>query len=333
MIKRYFLMSSLLAALIYFPSYSFSQTIPTVPCDTCSQISELNSTADSIENTLEKLLTLMTTVLFGEVYDLGNTMTAFTAVPAVQNNAYSDEQALLHAIEKTYQGNTEENKTLENNYTTIFNDYLLSQNKVFDSSNASISSLYLNPSSNNPYSEDQRLAAQRYIMLVSGAAMSTARMPSSEWLTINSDNSEKDKDKIRQNVSTYYTYSAMQSAIADNLAYIYGLNTGQTIDGSLDNYSNSMISESGLINYIASQKAENETWYNNLKNMGILSLLREQTILLGGGFLMLTRIEEDLRRLLVTNSIQTSLILVAAQSISNSMNKTAQIPTPQLNIV
>ncbi|MCD8499830.1 MAG: hypothetical protein LRY43_01665 [Gammaproteobacteria bacterium] len=129
------------------------------------------------------------------------------------------------------------------------------------------------------------------------------------------------KKKIRTEVSSYYTYSAIQSAIADNFAYIYGLNTGQTIDGTLKDYSSTFMSESGIINYILSQKAVNPDWYDQINNMGVIGLMREQTILLGGSFLMLTRIEESLKRILVTNSAQTTLSLIGSKALSDTLSE------------
>lgn len=328
MIKRRFLAHTLLIGLLYLPLNSNAQQATT--CDTCSQLNTISDNTTQSNNLLQKLLETVTRALFGSLYNLGNTMTAFTAIPAVQNNRYTDEQTLLHTIETTYQGSSDEGKTLDNNYNAIFNNYLLPGGESFDANNASIAALYLNPSDTNFYSEDQRLTAQRYIALASGAAMSTVRKPSNTWLTVSKDSSDKDKKNIRQKVSSYYTFSAIQSAIADNFAYIYGLNTGQPIEGTLDNYSKAMISESGLITYILSQKAENQDWYTQLKDMGIIGLLREQTILLGGSFLMLTRIEEDLRRILVTNSAQATLALLGTQTLTDAIS---QIPKPpQVNV-
>ncbi len=329
---------TLVITMLALPFHGFAQTATgSSSCDTCSQLNTLNinaqTTSDntsSISKILQELLTVTTNALFGTFVDFGNTMTAFTAIPAVQNNGYADQQQLLHSVEAVYQGSSDEDATLANNYKTIFNDYLLPNGGTFDGNNASISTLYINPSSANYYSDDQRLAAQRYIMLASGAAMSTARKPSEKWLKISDSTAEADKKALEKNVSSYYTLNSMQSAVADNLTYIYGLNTGQPIEGTLDNYSNSMISESGVINYILSQKAESEDWYKQLKNMGTADLLREQTILLGGGFLMLTRIEEDLRRILVTNSVATSLAIIEAQSLYAST--TQPMSAPKINI-
>ncbi len=334
MTKRRLLAQTALASLLYFSLNTGAQAQSS--CDTCAQLSTLNSYAqDTSTNTatssslLQQLLQTVTLALFGTFYDIGNSMAAFTAIPAVQNNGYADQQALLHTVETTYKGSKESDSTIINNYKTIFDNYLLPEGNgaSFNEDNASIAALYLNPSEASFYSEDQRLAAQRYIILASGAAMSKVRKPSSDWLTVSDDNTDKDKEKIRNNVSAYYTYSAIESAIADNFSYIYGLNTGQVIDGTLENYNGSTISESGLLKYIQSQKAENEEWYDQLKNMGVTGLMREQTILLGGSFLMLSRIEEDLRRILITNSAQTSLTLIGTQTLTQIISQIPKTPT------
>lgn len=330
MIKRHLLARAVVAGLLYLPLSTSVQAQAT--CDTCAQMTTLNSYAqDTSTNTatssslLQQLLQTVTLALFGTFYDIGNSMVAFTTIPAVQNNGYADQQSLLRTVETTYKGSKENGGTLINNYNTIFDNYLLPEGKgaSFNENYASIASLYLNPSEAGFYTEDQRLAAQRYIILASGAAMSKVRKPSNDWLRVSNDTKDKDKAKIRDSVSAYYTYSAIESAIADNFSYIYGLNTGQTIDGTLENYNGSTISESGLLNYIQSQKAENEDWYEQLKNMGVTGLMREQTILLGGSFLMLSRIEEDLRRILITNSAQTSLTLIGTQTLTQVIS---QIP-------
>ncbi|MCD8524201.1 MAG: hypothetical protein LRY67_00030 [Gammaproteobacteria bacterium] len=327
MIKPYFLVRTLVVSLLLTPIAASADSASSA-CDTCSQLQIISAySQDTSTNTaatnswLQQLIGVVTNALFGTLYDLGNTMTAFTAIPALQNNGYNDQLSLLHTVETTYQGNSDKNATLENNYKTIFNNYLLPNGGTFDVNNASIATLYLNPSSAGYYTDDQRLAAQRYIVLASGAAMSTMRKPSQDWLKIDDKSANKDEKKIRTEVSSYYTYSAIQSAIADNFAYIYGLNTGQTIDGTLKDYSSTFMSESGIINYILSQKAVNPDWYDQINNMGVIGLMREQTILLGGSFLMLTRIEESLKRILVTNSAQTTLSLIGSKALSDTLSE------------
>lgn len=296
-------------------------------CDTCSQLSTLNAyAADTSTNTaassslLEQLLKTVTNALFGILPALGNgsMMAAFTTIPAVEKSAYDDEKAIQANTEAYFQGSTDD-ATLTNNYSAIFHNYLLQEDNSspnFDANNASIASLYLHPDQPSFHNEDQNKIAANYIYLVSGAAASAMRKPSSDWLTISGDHTNRDKKNVRQTVSLYYTYSAMQSAIADNFAYIYGLNTGKAFNGKLENYSDAMISESGLFSYIQSQKVENKDWYKQLAGMGVVSILKEQTILMGGCFLMLSRIEEDMRRLLITNSTQTSLLILGSQALS-----------------
>lgn len=336
MIKRSFLTPALLASLLYF-SLNAEVRAQSSSCDTCTQLSTLNSYAqDTSTNTAASsgFLERITQALFGIFYhlgeDFGNTAVAFTAVPAIQKNSYADQLSLLHAIETTYKGNdsNDSNTTLIKNYNTIFNNYLLDKGKTFDENNASIAALYLDPSAATFYSDDQKLTAQRYIALASGAAMSQVRKPSSDWLKVGSTNPDADKTKIRNSVSAYYTYSAIESAIADNFSYIYGLNTGQPItDGDgLKNYNGNMISETGIFTYIQSQKVENPTWYNTIGSMGVIDLLQEQTILLGGSFLMLSRIEEDLRRILITNSAQTSLTLIGTQLLTQTVSQIPKTP-------
>lgn len=323
MIKRRLLAHAVLIASLYIP-LNVNADQSALTCDVCSKLDTLNTTETSTNNFLQKLLAIVTDALFGNFYSIDNTMSAFTAVPAVENNGYSDQQALLTAIETSYQGSSDQDATFTNNYSTLFNDYFLGGKTPFNPSDASISALYLNPTDPaSYYSDDQSLSARRYIMLVSGAAESKLRKPDS-WLTENGADTKDEKTKIRQQVTDYYTFSAMQSAVADNFAYIYGLNTGQAIDGSLDQYSSGMISASGLLTYIQSQKAENVDWYSQLKTLGVADLLREQAILLGGSFLMLSRIEEDLRRLLVTNSVQTSLNIMTTQTQATALSS---VPT------
>lgn len=304
-------------------------------CDTCSQLSTLNAYTQDIDtnsaasnNLLSSLLTLLTNALFSTLPSIANTQAALTSLPEVQKNSYVAQQNLLHAVEAAYNGSSSNDATLTNNYKTIFQNYLLQEKDsapTFDPNNASIASLYVNPAAAGSYSEDQKLAAQRYIMLASGAAISTAQKPGS-WLKINSDNPDPDKKKIRNAVSNYYTLSAIQSAIADNFAYVYGLNAPQPlIYGPLENYEGNTISESGLFTYIATQKVENAQWYIDINGMGIGGLLKEQTIVLGSCFLMLSRIEEDLRRLLITNSTQATLSLAMAQQMTQASTQAADV--------
>lgn len=310
-------------------------------CDTCSQLTQLNAYAEdtntytvATNTTLNTLLERVTLALFGALPALGNgsVAAAFSVVPTVQSNGYAEQQALLHTLETAYQGNADKDSTLINNYSIIFGDYLLQNANSatsFNTANASIAALYLDPSKPGFYSEAQQAQAETYIKLVSGTALSQLRKPSSDWLTVHSGKEDPDRAFIRNQVSNYYTYSALQSAITDNFTYIYGLNKGKKITGSLDDYTESSISESGLFTYIQTQKPENPDWYKQIGGMGVVGLMREQTILMGGCFLMLSRIEEDIRRLLVTNSAQASLLLIAAQSISQSMSQsTAQKPLP-----
>ncbi|MCD8499831.1 MAG: hypothetical protein LRY43_01670 [Gammaproteobacteria bacterium] len=188
MIKPYFLVRTLVVSLLLTPIAASADSASSA-CDTCSQLQIISAySQDTSTNTaatnswLQQLIGVVTNALFGTLYDLGNTMTAFTAIPALQNNGYNDQLSLLHTVETTYQGNSDKNATLENNYKTIFNNYLLPNGGTFDVNNASIATLYLNPSSAGYYTDDQRLAAQRYIVLASGAAMSTMRKPSQDWL-------------------------------------------------------------------------------------------------------------------------------------------------------
>lgn len=320
-----------LVSLLYLPLSSYAQV---QSCDTCSQLSTLNTQASNIaanttttNSELYDLLTFLTNTIFSTLPSLGNTAAAFTAIPAIQSNSYTIQQELRQNVEKAYKGSSSKDATLTDNYHAVFADYLLDDTApAFNPNNASIASLYVNPSVAGYYSAEQQQAARNYIMLVSGAAASTAKAPSRSWLKISKDNADKDKNTIRTTVSSYYTFNAIQSAIADNFAYIYGLNTGQTFEGSLENYSGTTISESGLFTYIQSQKVENPAWYKEISAMGLGGLLKEQTILLGSCFLMLSRIEEDLRRLLITNSVQATMTLIPAQASSQAI---AQMPDVQ----
>lgn len=330
MTKKQFLVHATLASILSLPLSANAQS-----CDTCAQLTTLNTYAQDIDtnsttsnNTLSSILTLLTNALFGTLPSLANTQVALTNVHSAQNNSYLAQQELLHTVETVYNGSSSDDATLTNNYKTIFENYLLQENdsaSSFDPNNASISSLYVNPSIAGAYSDEQKLAAQRYIMLASGAAMSVAKKPGT-WLSINKDNPDPDRKKIRNTVSAYYTYSAIESAIADNLSYVYGLNTPQPlIDGPLENYEGDIISESGLFTYIQSQKIENPDWYQEIGTMGVGGLLKEQTVLLGSCFLMLSRIEEDLRRLLITNSVQTTLSLSTIQSMNQAAAQAADV--------
>ncbi|MES2203762.1 MAG: hypothetical protein V4496_00925 [Pseudomonadota bacterium] len=326
---KQFLAHTMLASLLYLPISAKAQS---TSCDTCSQLSTLNTSAQTIStNTatttteLYSILELLTNALFSELPSLGNTQVALTNINNAQNSSFNAQQTLLHDVEKAYQGSSSTNATLSNNYQAIFKNYLLKEDgsaTSFDANNTSIAALYVNPSIPGYYSPEQQEAARNYIMLASGAAMSTAQAPGS-WLTDKIDDKDPDpgKKSVRSVVSAYYTYSAIQSAITDNFAYIYGLNTPQPlIDGPLENYSGgSTISESGLFTYIASQKIENPKWYEEIGSMGMWGLLKEQTVLLGSCFLMLSRIEEDLRRILIMNSVQTTMTLTTLQSTSQAL--------------
>lgn len=305
-------------------------------CDTCAQLTTLNTyTQDTSTNTatevtlLQQLLQTVTNALFGVLPALGNgnIMAAFTTLPTVEKSVYNDTKIVQTNSETYYQGSTAGSGTLTSNYNTIFHNYLLQEedsSSSFDPKNASISSLYLNPNEAPFHTQDQNIIAANYIYLASGAAASQMRKPSSDWLTVSSDHKSRDQNKIRKMVSSYYTYTAIQSAIADNFAYIYGLNTGKKFSGTLENYSGSMISESGLFDYIQSQKVENPAWYQQLSGMGVVGILKEQTILVGGCFLMLSRIEEDLRRLLIINSAQTSISLMGTSTLTEQLSKLPQ---------
>lgn len=330
MTTKQLLAHAALASLLYLPLSANAQS-----CDTCAQLSTLNAYSQDIDtnaatssNTLSSLLTLLTNSIFSVLPSLGNTQVALTNIHNVQSDGYLAKQGLLSAVETSFNGSSNTDATMTNNYKTIFQNYLLQQEdsaSSFDPRNASIASLYVNPAIAGSYSDEQKLTAQRYIMLASGAAISTAKKPGS-WLKIDSNNADADKKRIRTTVSNYYTLSAIQSAIADNFAYIYALNTPQPlINGPLDNYNGNTISESGLFTYIASQKIENPDWYQEIGTMTIGGLLKEQTVLLGSCFLMLSRIEEDLRRLLITNSTQVTLSLATAQAMNQASTQAADI--------
>lgn len=343
MTSKQFLARGILAGLLYLPFSANADGILT--CDTCSKLNSIEKSEQNISTNTENIstntqnistntstastelydiLTLLTNALFSELPSLGNTQVALTNIHDAQNNSFNTQQTLLHDIETTYKGNSSTDGTLTDNYQAIFKGYLLKESgsaSSFDPNNASIAALSLNPSVAGYYSPEQQEAARNYILLASGAAMSTAQAPGS-WLTdkIDDKNPDPGKKQVRSAVSAYYTYSAIQSAIADNFAYLYGLNTPQPlIDGPLEDYSGSTISESGLFTYIESQKIENPKWYEEIGGMGMWGLLKEQTVLLGSCFLMLSRIEEDLRRILIMGSVQTTMTLTALQSTSQAL--------------
>lgn len=305
-------------------------------CDTCQQLSTLNLTAEAMESDaatsrshLDTLLQRITMALFGSLPALGNgdVMAAFSILPQVQNDNYTEQANLLATVETEYKGSASSDDTLTNNYSQIFGNYLLQQTDSapsFDEKKASIASLSPNPTDLSFYSEEQQAAAETYIKLVSGAAASNLQKPASDWLTISTSHELRDKKNIRQTVANYYTFSAIQSAIADNFAYLYSLNRGEKIVGTLSNYSGQSISQNGVLNYVQTQKTENPEWYTQVGGMGIVGLLREQTILMGGCFLMLSRIEGDLRRLLITNSVQSTLGLMTTQQLTEKLNQSTQ---------
>ena len=98
MIKRHLLAQAVVASLLYLPLSTSVQAQAT--CDICAQMTTLNSYAqDTSTNTatssslLQQLLKTVTIALFGTFYDIGNSMVAFTAIHAVQNNGYADQQS------------------------------------------------------------------------------------------------------------------------------------------------------------------------------------------------------------------------------------------------
>lgn len=304
-------------------------------CDTCQQFSTLNTTAEKMEgdtattsSTLDTLLQRITLALFGTLPALGNgnVMAAFSILPTMQSDNYDTQKDILNKLETGYQGSTNSNSTLTDNYRQIFGDYLLQEEDSvanFDEKKASIASLYLDPAETSFYSEEQQAAAETYIKLVSGTAASNMHKPSSDWLTISSAHESRDKKNIRHTVSSYYTFSALQSAIADNFAYLYSLNKGEKIVGTLSDYAGTSISQNGLLRYIQTQKTENPEWYSQIGGMGMVGLLKEQTILMGGCFMMLSRIESDLRRILVTTSVQATIGLIGTQQLTEKLNQAA----------
>jgi len=300
-------------------------------CDTCSQLVTMNTTLSSIyTNTtsmtaaMSKLLELLTMALFSTVPSISNSMAEFTIIPAVQNSTYIEQQNIRSTLDTAYQGSVEENQTFKGIYKTLFNNYLLGGQDAatsIDPALMSAASLYLDPSKPNYYDETQKSNAQRYIALLSGSAVDHLRVPSNSWL---SNKESKDQDNIRNVVSNYYTFNAIHSAIADNLAYVYALNTGHTLEGSLNDYSQAMISESGLLTYIQQSKVTNEDWFKQLAIMPLSGTLKEAAILIAGCFLELQRIEEIQRRLLVTESTNTALLMMTIQDFSQKLNQADQ---------
>ena len=320
-----------LVASLFIASTSYAD------CDTCSQLVTMNTTLNniyavdtsilansaSVASSMDKLLQLLTTALFGILPSISNSMAEFTIVPGVQSNTYAEQQSLRTTLDLAYQGSAEENQTFKNNYKTLFSNYLLGGDGAtsLDTAFMSASSLYLDPSKPGYYNETQKSNAKRYVALLSGSAADHLRIPSSAWLS-NKDN--KGQDNIRTVVSNYYTFNAIHSAIADNLAYVYALNTGHDLQGSLNNYSDSMISESGLLTYIQQNKVENQNWFKQLAVISLSSTMKEATILIAGCFLELQRIEELQRRILVTESTSTSLLMMTTQDLSQKMNQSSQ---------
>lgn len=288
-----------------------------------------NYTADTANNTsliasyMKEVVDMLTVALFSSAPNIGSNMPAFVALPEAQTNAYSDQLTQLKTIEQNFQGSSDEDQTLIDNYKNIFGNYLLQNNdsiSEFSTDNVSVASLYTDPSEPNYYRNDDEIsAAQKYIQIVSGSASSTWQKPSSDWLKINDDTVEKDEKKIRKYVSNYYTYMAIQSAIADNFAYIYSLNTGYSMDGGLSNYDDSKISEMGLINYLLNE-IESTDWYSNVAVLSLSNAAKIATVLLGGCFLELVRIEHVLDRLLITQSAQSTLDLVNGAILSENMS-------------
>jgi hypothetical protein len=319
-ISRLGLAASVSAAL-------FATTVQAQSCDSCTNtiIENTAATADNtagIEAYMEELVGNMTTAMFSSAPAVGSNMPAFVAIHKAQTNAYGDQLTQLKTMEENFQGSSDEDQTLITNYQNVFGDYLLQNEKSiseFSADNVSVASLYTDPSTPSYYRNDDEVsAAQKYIQIVSGSASSSWQKPGS-WLEINDDSADKDEKKIRKYVSNYYTYMAIQSAIADNFAYIYSLNTGYSIDGSLSNYDDSSISEMGLVDYLLNQ-IESEEWYSDVAALSISSAMKVATVLLGGCFLELVRIEHVLDRLLITQSAQSTLDLVNGAIVSESMS-------------
>lgn len=290
--------------------------------DSTAQVAESTSFLSSISSSMEGILIGATNALFGNLPDTDYSPAEFSAIPAVQNAAFEDQRELLSAVEKNYHGSYEEDQTPIDSYSNIFGSYLLQNSDgstntdTFDPANASATALFLNPSEAGYYTDEQKAAAETYIQLLSGAALSSQRVPDPSWL----HNGTQKKDAMtRRMVSQYYTFNAMQSLIADNLSYIYGLNTGHDMDGEIPSYDDSKISESGLIKFIQLDKVENSKWYEDLSSMAISALLQEQVILTAGAFLELTRIEQLLRRQLATESASASTTLTLVQGLGKAM--------------
>lgn len=310
---------------------ALSATSAYADCDSCQELSTIsNNTAAIANNTsflgemassIQGIILTTTNALFGQLPDIANTTAQYAAIPSVQDAAFEDQRALLSEIETTFKGSVNDGETAEDAYKNIFDNYLIDDGAPsFNSANASAASLFLNPSKADYYNEEsgQKAAAEKYIQLLSGAALASQRAPDKSWLK-NSDN--KNKKFTRAMVSQYYTFNATQSLIADNLAYVYGMNTGHDMNGSLDDYSGSTISESGLLKYIQLNKVENEDWYTQLGTMAISAIMQEQTILMAGAFLELTRIEGLLRRQLVTESASASTSLIMARALAQEIGK------------
>lgn len=299
-------------------------------CDTCSQMITMNTTLSgiytntgSMTSAMSKLLELLTLALFSTVPSISDSMAEFTIIPSLQNSTYTEQQRMRQILDTAYQGSSEENQTFKSIYQTLFNNYLLGGDGAtsIDPAIMSAASLYLDPSQPGYYDETQKANAQRYIALLSGSAVDRLRTPANSWL---SNKESKDQDNVRNVVSNYYTFNAIHSAIADNLAYIYALNTGHTLEGSLNDYGQSMMSESGLLTYIQHSKITNEDWFTQLAVMPLSGVLKEATILIAGCFLELQRIEEIQRRLLVTESTSTSLLMMTTQDLAQKLNQSSQ---------
>ena len=325
LLKRTLLSSAVATLLSTSAAYACdSCTELTTISDNTTQISSSLTTLDSLISTMQGILTASTGALFGSLPDNDYSPAEFSAIPAVQSAAHNDETSLLNAVETNFRGTYEENKTAENAYNNIFGSYLMQNsdgsdsNASFDTSNASASSLFLDPGETGYYTDDQQTTAETYIQLLSGAAVSTQRAPDKSWL--HNDNS-KERKYTRSQVSQYFTMNAIQSLVADNLSYIYSLNTGHPVDGDLGNYQESSISESGLIKYIQQNKVENPSWYTDIGMMAISALLQEQVILTAGAFLELTRIEDLMKRQLAMQSASTSTSLIMMQGLAEQISK------------
>lgn len=317
-------------------SVALFSTTAQASCDSCTN-AIIENTAATADNTativsyMDELVQKVSTAMFSSAPAVGGNMPAFVAIPATQNLAYGDQLTQLEIMEKNFQGSSETDQTLIDNYKNIFGNYLLQGSDSitdFPIANVSVASLYTDPSlysasstdtsEPNFYSDDQAAIAQKYIQIVSGSANSSWQKPDSTWLKIGDKTKGKDKKKIRKYVSNYYTYVAIQSAIADNFAYIYSMNTGYTLDGTLSNYDGSKINEMGLIDYLLRQ-IETEDWYTNIAALSLSSAMKVATVLLGGCFLELVRIEHVLNRLLVTQSAQSTLDVMNGTVLTQNM--------------